>query len=337
MTGGGLRVDELEVVRDGFRLGPVSVAVEPGTATALIGPSGAGKTTLLRAVAGFLPIRRGTISFDGHRIESTPPERRQFGWVPPGLGLFERRSVRQNVGYPLWIRGDDDWRVRTEPWLERFGLAAVADRRPYRLSSGERQRVAMARALAAGPKLLLWDEPLGALDVESVAALSAVLREVLEQERLPLLLVTHDPRTAASLAREWVILDRGLCRGSAPPGSWIDRARDRFTARFVGHRNVFGREELEAARDSRWGPVLLERAGDGGVLVPSHAIDWSLTAGSPHATVAAIRPQGDQWDIEIRDGRLSFTVGPVAGSDAPPIGASVRFDIRLDRVRGLEA
>ncbi len=224
----------LRAERGAFRLGPVDFDVPAGTATVLLGPSGAGKTTLLRAIAGFLPLTAGHVHVDGDPVENRPPERRDFGFVPPNLGLFPQRCVRENVRYPLRLRGDPGSGAKTADWLERFGLGALADRYPHELSSGERQRVAMARALAAEPKALLWDEPLAALDVESRDALVRLLRDRLETERIPLLLVTHDPTTAFALASRVVVLESGRVRADRTPQELALGPLDHFLARFLG-------------------------------------------------------------------------------------------------------
>ncbi len=235
----GLEIDGVTAVRGRFGLGPARFEVPSGSATVLLGPSGAGKTTLLRAIAGFLPLTGGAVRLDGRSVDPLPPEHRAFGFVPPNLGLFPQRRVRDNVRYPLALRGESAARARTATWLERFGLTAVADRYPHELSSGQRQRVAMARALAAAPRALLWDEPLAALDVESRDVLVRLLRELLETERLPLLLVTHDPTTAFALASRVVVLVGGTVRLACPPEALARGPLDRFVARFLGYENLY--------------------------------------------------------------------------------------------------
>jgi putative spermidine/putrescine transport system ATP-binding protein len=180
----GLEVEELEAVRGSFRLGPVDLAVPDGSATALLGRSGAGKTTLLRTLAGFLPSARGRIRLGPTSLDRLPPERRGFGFVPPNLGLFPHQRVRENVAYPLRLRGVRDAAVEAARWVDRFQLRELADRFPSQLSSGQQQRVAMARALASGPRALLWDEPLAALDVESRDVLLRLVRAERDLDQL---------------------------------------------------------------------------------------------------------------------------------------------------------
>jgi ABC-type Fe3+/spermidine/putrescine transport system ATPase subunit len=325
-----LELRGVEVDRGAFKLGPVDLEVPEGTATVLLGPSGAGKTTLLRTIAGFLRPSRGSVDFGGAAVDGLPPERRGFGFVPPELGLFAHRRVFQNVRYPLALAGDPEADAKASRWVERFGLAPLADRFPSELSSGERQRVAMARALAAGPKLLLWDEPLAALDVESRDVLLTLLRELIESERIPLLLVTHDPASARSLASRFVVLERGRVRFDGAPERLSDGPLDRFTARFLGYENLYSRAELASAMDEALAPELLAGAGPDGVVVPSEAIAWSPgpPAVGAHAQVAALRWTAGGWRIALRHGPL--TIHADAPRELPGVRIGDTVGVRLD-------
>ena len=331
----GLEVRGLVARRGAFELGPMDLDVEPGTATALLGPSGAGKTTLLRAIAGFVPLRSGRVVLDGRRVDAEPPERRRFGFVPPNLGLFPDRRVRANVAYPLRLVGHAQAEARTDDWLARFDLTRLARRYPAELSSGERQRVAMARALAAEPAALLWDEPLAALDVESREVLVRLLRELLETAGIPLVLVTHDPSTAAALASRYVVVADGRTRFSGSPGEFADASLDRFTARFLGYENLFTRPELEAARARPFAAALAAASGPGGVVVPAAAVRW---AGSPGGTgrVVAVRATPAGWVLALRDGPITVHVtvpGPVPGVR---VGDPVELTVDPGLLRPLE-
>jgi len=331
----GLALDGVVVRRGGFALGPVGLSVAPGTATALLGPSGAGKTTLLRAVAGFLPLDAGSIRLDDRRVDGLPPERRRFGFVPPNLGLFPHRRVRQNVAYPLAIAGRPDAAERTRHWIERFGLARLADRYPAELSTGERQRVAMARALAAEPAALLWDEPLAALDVEGRDTLLQLLQELLDTVRLPLVLVTHDPSTAAALAAEYVVLNAGRVRFAGDPRALAAAPLDRFLARFLGYDNLYSPADLATVGARPIGRTLLAAAGPGGVAVPPSALTWrpGPTGG---CAVAAVRATPAGWVVALQDGPLVFRVrvdGPVPGVR---VGDPVALELDAAALRPLD-
>jgi ABC-type Fe3+/spermidine/putrescine transport system ATPase subunit len=324
-----LEIRDLEVLRGSFHLGPIGLDAAGGEATVVLGPSGAGKTTLLRAVAGFLPLRGGTIRVDGSPIDRRPPERRGLGFVPPDLGLFPHLRVRANVRYPLALKGEPDRARRAETWLERFRLGALADRYPAELSSGERQRVAMARALAAEPRVLLWDEPLAALDVESRDELLRLLRDLLEAERLPLLLVTHDPAVAFGLASRLVVLEAGRARFDGAPEALAAGRLDRFSARFLGYENLYSLAELEAARDANLAPRLLSAAGSEGIVVPADAVRWARAAeGGPRAEVAAVRWTAAGWVVAFRDGSLTVRSGP--SREPPGVRVGDRVSLRIE-------
>ncbi len=318
----GLQAEGVEAVLGDFRLGPVDVAAEPGEAVAVIGPSGAGKTTLLRALAGFLPLEGGHIALDGETCQDRPPEDRGLGYVPQGYALLPHRNVLQNVRYPAEIRGDPDADASARSFLERFGLSDRARSYPSQLSGGERQRVAMARALAAAPRLLLWDEPLAALDALAQDELLELLREVLETDRVPLLLVTHDAGAAFSLATRGLVLEEGRAPYFGPLEGLLRAPPTAFVARFLGMENVYRGADLERA-DSELARWLASRGGEAGVCIPAERVSWSTEGGSGwKADVRRVRrtPRGaelwaDAGGLSIRGVRASG-IGP--GLEAAP-------------------
>ncbi len=326
------------VVRNGsFTLGPVRFTASRGTATVVVGPSGAGKTTLLRSIAGFLPLARGSVRVDGESVDRLPPEKRRLGFIPPDLGLFPHLTVGRNVRYPLDLRGAADARRSAAGWLERFGLTAFAERYPRQLSSGERQRVAIARALAAEPHLLLWDEPLGALDVASRDELLALVTDLLEHEGPPLVLVTHDPPTAFAVARRLVVLEAGSSRFEGEAAELERAPLDRFTARFVGYENVYARVELERERDRPFVSRLLGAAGAEGVAVSASAVHVVPHADERSgARLASLRWTSAGWVAEARVGTLLVRAAPTPERPAGRPGDGVRLEVDLERVRPLE-
>ncbi len=306
-----------------FRLGPVDLEAEPGEAIAVIGPSGAGKTTLLRALAGFLPLDRGRIAIDGADCQDRPPEDRGLGYVPQGYALLPHRTVLQNVRYPAEIRGEPDAEEHAARFLERFRLEGLARSFPSQLSGGEKQRVAMARALAASPRLLLWDEPLAALDALAQDELLDLLRGVLESDRVPLILVTHDAGTAFSVAERCLVLEEGRPLFFGPLEHLLSRPPTPFVARFLGLENVYRREDLEAS-PSAFATWLLDRAGANGACLPADRLTWSAEGGAGwKASARRIRrtPRGTElWaQVEglpiraVRAGDQEPARGPRAG------------------------
>ena len=188
----------------------VSLAMEAGQIVTVIGPNGAGKTTLLAAVAGLVPIDAGGVRIGDRAVDALPPERRRVGVVFQDYVLFPHLTVRDNVAFAARMRGSRAAaRAAAEPWLERYGLAALADRLPGELSGGQAQRVALARALAAEPDVLLLDEPMAALDVELRDDMRAELAAHVREFGGATVLVTHSPADAAALADSVLVLEAG--------------------------------------------------------------------------------------------------------------------------------
>lgn len=210
-----LRAD-LGVERNGFRL-DLAFSAPSGEVLALVGQNGAGKSTVLAAIAGLIPLRRGEVVLDGRLLERVAtgvrlaPQAREVGVLFQGLALFDHLSAVDNVAYGLRARGVDrrSARVRAREWLARFGVEELAERRPPELSGGQAQRVALARALIVEPRMLLLDEPLIALDAQTVIDVREVLRETLHGFAGVSLLVTHEIGDALELADQILVLEHG--------------------------------------------------------------------------------------------------------------------------------
>jgi molybdate transport system ATP-binding protein len=200
---------ELAVSRGSFDLS-LSLAVEPGRTLALLGPNGAGKSTALAALAGIVDSS-GAITLDGRRIDDLPVEQRRVGYVFQDYLLFPHLSVLENVAFgPRSLgRPKAAARIAAGEWLERLGISELAARRPAELSGGQAQRVALGRALAASPDLLLLDEPLAALDVEVRADVREELAKHLKDWGGLTIVVTHSLEDVAALADDVVVLEKG--------------------------------------------------------------------------------------------------------------------------------
>jgi thiamine transport system ATP-binding protein len=332
------RVEGLSVSQGAFSLGPVDLSLAPGETVAVIGRSGSGKTTLLRAIAGFLPVRAGRVRRDEEDVRDAPPEQRRAVYVPAGLGLFPDRTVRGNLAFPGRLRGDDDpSSIRAA--AERFGVVDLLDRYPRTLSEGQRERVAVARATLAQPSLLLWDEPLGALDVESRRDLLEALGELRGTARFPVLLVTHDAALGFSLADRFLVLDNGTPTFSGSSGDLVRAPTDPFVARFVGYENVFEPAALAArAGSSALARTLGAHAGPAGVAAPPFEV--SPSEGSElRATVERVVPNPDGPRlIGTSDGLPVVLVWKDSGlGPAPRLGRSVGFRVDPSRLHALAA
>ncbi len=184
--------------------------VAPGHPLAVIGPNGAGKSSVLAAIAGLVPLESGRVAIGARSVDRMPPERRRIGVLFQDYVLFPHLTVRDNVAFAARMRGSRAAaRAAAEPWLDRYGLLALADRFPAQLSGGQAQRVALARALAAEPDVLLLDEPMSALDVEVRADMRAELATHVREFGGATVLVTHSPADAAALADSVLVLERG--------------------------------------------------------------------------------------------------------------------------------
>ena len=180
----------------------VSLAVGDHEVVALLGPSGSGKSTLLRVIAGLQDVSSGSVRWAGADITREPTHRRQFGFVFQDEQLFPHRNVAQNIGFGLRMAGKDKGATaaRVDELLVLVGLPGFGGRDVNTLSGGEAKRVALARALAPRPRLVLLDEPLTGLDAALHDRLADDLRAVLQQAEVPAILVTHDPAEAARIA-----------------------------------------------------------------------------------------------------------------------------------------
>ena len=185
-------------------------ACEAGEVLAVMGPNGAGKSTLLKALAGVLPSR-SHVEVGGRPVGHLPPYRRSVGWVPQQPSLLPHLSARDNAAYALRARGERRGPARdvAQGWLTRLGVGDLGDARPAALSGGQAARVALARALAHEPDLLLLDEPLVALDAEAREAVRRVLRDTVSGSRTAMLLVTHDPADVELVADRVLRLSEG--------------------------------------------------------------------------------------------------------------------------------
>ncbi|MHB8352430.1 MAG: ABC transporter ATP-binding protein [Thermoplasmata archaeon] len=333
----GLEVGSLRGERGPFAVGPIDMEARPGEALALVGPSGAGKTTLLRLLAGFLTARSGSIKIDGRDVTRSHPEERNTGYVPQGLGLFPHRTVASNVAYPLELRGERDCRRQVDEILDRWGLTTRSEAMPDRLSSGEQQRVAMARALAARPRLLLWDEPLGALDLMARESLMGTIREALEVEGVPMVIVTHDPDTAFSLADRFLLLDGGRMVFS---GSGPDLGRsppNPFAARFAGYLNVLTSIEVQKLVEADPGSSLREFADGPGICFDPSAVQ--MTGPDTGGMTARVRrrrysPLGPLLTLDVAGIEVALRVPPsISGERAPAVGDRIRIAFDPARIR----
>jgi molybdate transport system ATP-binding protein len=273
----------------------VRLTAAPGRITAVLGPNGAGKSTLLAALAGLRGLEAGIF---------VPPEQRRIGFVFQDFLLFPHLSVLDNVAFGPRSRREPDARSRAQDWLSRLGIADLAHRRPASLSGGQAQRVAMARALATDPDLLLLDEPLAALDASTRLEVRRELRTHLSTFPGVTLLVTHDPLDALVLADDMVVLEGGRVTQAGTVDDVAARPATPYVATLMGANLLHGTADA--------GQV---RAPDGTAIAIA---DTSLTG----EVVVVLRPEAISLHRAHPEGSAR-NVWPVVVRDLEP---------RLDRI-----
>ncbi len=220
----------------------VSVDVPAGSLTALLGPSGSGKSTLLRVIAGLEQADEGVVCLEGQDVTNVPPQERGVGFVFQHYAAFKHMTVWENVAFGLKIRRRPlaEVKQRVSELLELVQLVRLGDRYPAQLSGGQRQRMGLARALAVDPKVLLLDEPFGALDARVRKELRAWLRRLHDETHTTTVIVTHDQEEAMDVADRVVVMNGGRIEQMAPPRELYDHPANEFVMSFVGPVNRLG-------------------------------------------------------------------------------------------------
>ena len=343
----GLALENVSHRYDGaWAVRELSFAVEPGEIVCLLGPSGCGKTTVLRLAAGLEPLQAGRVRIgarvvaEGGHARQAPPEARGVGLMFQDYALFPHLTVRENVAFGI-PRGDprrDGW-VREV--LGEMGLGDFAGRYPHTLSGGQQQRIALLRALAPRPRVLLLDEPFSGLDEHLRQQIRMETLRRLEGREASTLMVTHDPEEAMFLADRIVVLDRGRLVQDAAPIEIFERPGDPFVTRLFGPVNEFRGEVREGKVETPLGAVAAGDLEDGSaVLVMVRASDIAVLADgearsrSVAARVRSARPLGPESELRVTAGRCGAEQEiqvRVAGLALPPEGVELRLSVREGR------
>jgi molybdate/tungstate transport system ATP-binding protein len=236
-----IRLEKLRMNLPGFTLNDVDLHVREGEFFALMGSTGSGKTLVLESVAGLTRLDSGTVTIDGRDVTTLPPEARRVSLVYQDHALFPHLTVLQNVMYGQRYHGIDKEEGRREAraLLDALGLSRLEQRKPARLSGGEKQRTAMARALACRPDVVLLDEPLSSLDPQFRGELRRTLKEIHDHLGATFLMVTHDFTDAMVLAERGAVIKDGALHQQDTVANIFRRPATPFTASFVGMTNVF--------------------------------------------------------------------------------------------------
>jgi thiamine transport system ATP-binding protein len=293
----------------------------PGAATTVVmGPSGCGKSTLLRVIAGLTMPDRGAVRWAGRELGDLPTYRRGFGLMFQDYALFPHRSVGANVGFGLRMSGLDPPAVarRTSEVLELVGLEGYADRTIGNLSGGEQQRVALARALAPSPRVLMLDEPIGALDRDLRTQLIGEMRRIFRELGLTVLYVTHDQEEAFGIADHVAVMRRGrVLRAGSPEDLWA-KPGSRFVARFIGRENV-----LSGSDTARVAAAAGVRFAAGSAAVDPDAIQLTVVPDG-EATVMESRFVSGRHRLTVAIAGIELVVDSAAST---PPGTAVSLTI----------
>ena len=271
---------------DGFvAVDEVNLAIRKGEIFALLGASGCGKSTLLRVLAGFEQPTRGSVAVDGQPMQGLPPYRRPINMMFQSYALFPHMSVEQNVAFGLKQDGlpSEQIKQRVSEMLALVQMSTYAKRKPHQLSGGQQQRVALARSLAKGPKLLLLDEPMGALDKKLRSQMQLELVNIIERLGVTCAMVTHDQEEAMSMANRIAVMDAGKIRQVGTPDEIYEQPNSRFTAGFIGQINLFEGKIVDDEKD-----YITVRSGD---LDAPLYIGHGVTGHEGMEVAVAVRPE----------------------------------------------
>jgi len=292
----------------------IDLDIAGGELVALLGPSGCGKSTLLRIVAGFIAQSEGRVLFDGEPVDHLVPTRRGAGIVFQNYALFPHMSVAANVAYGLQARRMPRDRIapRVSEMLRLVHMESFAARMPRQLSGGQQQRVALARALAVDPKILLLDEPFGALDKNLRLDMQIEVKRLQREYGITTILVTHDQEEALSMADRIAVMNRGRIEQLSAPTDVYDRPRTVFVNQFVGTTNLVPGELVDAARgvvrvaggaliEGTPAPELVSGAQVVLSVRPEHLrLHQAADGASVRATIKAVLPLGPVVMYEAR-------------------------------------
>ena len=319
----------------------LDVDLDDGEVLAVLGPNGVGKSTLLQMIAGLLRPDHGRIELGGTAVTDTstgtfvPAHARGVAMLTQQPMLFPHMTVAANVGYAPRCRGRSRSAARAAArhWLEAVGAADLADRRPAQLSGGQAQRVAVARALAAEPRLLLLDEPMAALDVTAAPALRRLLREILRRDGRTAIIVTHDLLDALAVADKVIVIEDGRVVERGPVRRVLTAPRSDFAARIAGINLIPGVMSDSDGLRTAWGTHIV---GVGDVAAATQAIALfrpstvAVHLDPPHASPRNV------IEVTIAELEIHGTTVRIRGVDQPDGGTGLAADITATAAADLD-
>ncbi|MEU6511951.1 ABC transporter ATP-binding protein [Streptomyces sp. NPDC046942] len=301
---------------------PLDLTVPQGSFFALLGASGCGKTTTLRMIAGLEEPSSGTVHLGDQDVTHLPPYKRPVNTVFQSYALFPHLDIFENVAFGLRRRGIKSVKKQVEEMLDLVQLGEQARKKPHQLSGGQQQRVAVARALINHPKVLLLDEPLGALDLKLRRQMQLELKRIQTEVGITFVHVTHDQEEAMTMADTVAVMNAGRVEQLGSPTDLYEHPNTTFVANFLGTSNL-----IEAEVDTENGGDIVLKAGGGKLVLPKARCSAPTTAGGK--VLVGIRPEkislthaDDAGDIPTGRNRLT---GKIA--DASFIGVSTQYVI----------
>ncbi|MFI9614258.1 ABC transporter ATP-binding protein [Streptomyces sp. NPDC052023] len=301
---------------------PLDLTIPEGSFFALLGASGCGKTTTLRMIAGLEEPTRGTVFLGDQDVTALPPYKRPVNTVFQSYALFPHLDIFENVAFGLRRRGIKSVKKQVEEMLDLVQLGEQARKKPHQLSGGQQQRVAVARALINHPKVLLLDEPLGALDLKLRRQMQLELKRIQTEVGITFVHVTHDQEEAMTMADRVAVMNAGRVEQLGAPADLYENPRTTFVANFLGTSNL-----IEAEIDTSAGDDIVLKAGGGKLTLPAGRCTAATATGGK--VLVGVRPEkislvhADDAG-EIPEGRNRIT-GTIA--DASFIGVSTQYVI----------
>lgn len=314
----------------------VSFTVEMGEMLVLLGPSGCGKTTTLRMIGGFERADKGRITLQGRCIADpeqwTPPEHRDIGFVFQDYALFPHLSVEQNIGFGLHRWDKKKRKEQIQKMLELVGLTHLAKRMPHQLSGGEQQRIALARAMAPQPKLILLDEPFSNLDEQRRERMRLELKELLQTQEMSSILVTHHQEEALVMADRIAVMHQGTIQQLASPHTIYTAPQNAFVAQFMGQTNLIEGQATGAEAQTALGRVKLTHDVTDSIWlsirpeqIQMHVIDTQKNIDeSDRGVVRSAQFKGHHTLYQVEQGEVLYQVS-THSSPVFSVGTSVRL------------
>ncbi|MFJ6659474.1 ABC transporter ATP-binding protein [Streptomyces sp. NPDC091377] len=322
-SGGDVRLTGISKTYGSFTaVHPLDLTVPQGSFFALLGASGCGKTTTLRMIAGLEEPTGGTVHLGDQDVTRLPPYKRPVNTVFQSYALFPHLDIFENVAFGLRRRGIKSVKKQVGEMLDLVQLAEQARKKPHQLSGGQQQRVAVARALINHPKVLLLDEPLGALDLKLRRQMQLELKRIQTEVGITFVHVTHDQEEAMTMADTVAVMNAGRVEQLGAPADLYENPRTTFVANFLGTSNL-----IEAEVDGRSGDDIVLSAGGGKLALP--AARCSAPAPTGGKVLLGVRPEkislthaDDAGEIPAGRNRLTGTI-----ADASFIGVSTQYVI----------